>query len=102
MLPEFPSPSLFSQLLLSFSLPSSILTLITLFFFPFNSPFLVLILSRFFKTAGSQVGELADPHIHPHSHIMSPTDRHIILYLIVFVVAGSRVGGFQDFISLVP
>jgi hypothetical protein len=24
---------------------------------------------------GSRVGRLADPHIHPHSHIMSLTDK---------------------------
>jgi len=50
---------------------------------------------------GSWVGGLVDPHLHPHSHIMSLTESHIILYLSISTTAGSRVGRFQDFISLV-
>jgi hypothetical protein len=50
---------------------------------------------------GSWVGKLMDPHLDPHSHIMSSIDRHIILYLEVFAVGGFRVGKFQAFISCV-
>jgi hypothetical protein len=48
---------------------------------------------------GSRVGGLTDLHLHPYSHIMSPTDHRIILYLTIFAVAGSRV---QAFIFQVP
>jgi hypothetical protein len=39
LLPKFPSPFLFSQIIFSFSFPSSILTCFSLFFFPFYFPF---------------------------------------------------------------
>jgi hypothetical protein len=53
------------------------------------------ILSHFFRTVGSQVGGLEDPHIHPYPRIRSPTDCCVILYLVDLVIAFSRVGGVK-------
>jgi len=88
---EVSLPSLSSQLLFSISFPPSILTRIPLFFSPFYSPFLVTILSHFLKTTSLQVGGLMDPHLHPYSHVMSPTNCRIFLYLTVFTVTGLQV-----------
>jgi hypothetical protein len=85
---KFPSPFLFSQLCFIY-FPPFIPTFVPLFFSPFYFPFIVTILSHFSKTAGSQVGGLADHHLHPYSHIMSPTDHCVIMYLIFFVTASS-------------
>jgi len=70
------------------------------FLFPFFSPFLVFMLSHFSKTMSSRVPRLVDSRVlisNPHSDILSPTDRCIILYLAIFAVAGFRVGRFQIF-----
>jgi hypothetical protein len=94
---EVSLPCLSSQLIFSISFPPSILTRIPLFFSPFYSPFLVIILSHFlsFRMAASRVGELVGSHFYSYSHIMNSTDHRIILYLTVSAVTGWQVSNFH-------
>jgi hypothetical protein len=94
-LSKFPSPFYFPNFFFPFLFPLLYLPEFPFSFLPSLFPFLITILSCFSK----RVGGLVDLHLHPYSHIMSPTDCRIILYLTVFTVTGSRV---QAFISHVP
>jgi hypothetical protein len=94
-----------SEICLPFSIfPTSFLPLFSLFYtYPFSPIHFSLlfslsssILSRFFKMTGSRGGRLMNPHLQSmHSHISSLSDRHIIPYLVIFAITGSRVGGVE-------